>query len=277
MSRDCENGDNLTLCAFSNFYNCDVFVYSPMVSQPILIQPQLAQINNQTFNLSASIGPKRDAVYVAMMGGDYYQALGKNPEQPLLGTWTMLSVDEELKSLVKLHIEDKETKNSVNPLSPLKRVQETEYQGGLQQAEGSTQQQKALKTSLSGGKYFRSVGIKALTDMCIEVVCRYIEYVPPLEGSLPEELVQKVISVLIEENKLSAVILERTLDVSITSLNLDRFKHISSQTCTFIAQVCTSLRKLSLANSVGLTPEDLIAIVSSCQRYFVATKKLSSF
>lgn len=75
---------------------------------------------------------------------------------------------------------------------------------------------------------------------------------PELNGALPEELVQRLITRLVKLGRLDNDILYTLLDEQITALTLDNCKQVSDKTCIIISKKCPHIRKLSLANCINI-------------------------
>ncbi len=223
MSKENEYGDHITLFAFANFYNAELYIYSPLYPQPLKIVPENRSSNTH----------QHEAYYLAYVN--------KNQYAPLLQIApNMLNVEEKLG---KLQLQDHSTEK------PL-------------QQELAIPKQKASKLESSFAPR-RTVTMHSLSDLCIHVICAHIDYLPVLEGALPEELVQKIISLLIEDGKLCNDLFPKLLDSSIISLSFDGYKQLNTISSKLIGSTCRSLRKLNLAGCVSMTSQDLINILSS--------------
>eukprot|EP01114_Cavostelium_apophysatum_P008637 TRINITY_DN2126_c0_g1_i1.p1 TRINITY_DN2126_c0_g1~~TRINITY_DN2126_c0_g1_i1.p1 ORF type:complete len:1679 (-),score=453.03 TRINITY_DN2126_c0_g1_i1:53-5089(-) len=250
MSKDGTEGDYLTLCAFSNFYNADVVVYSPKFQRPVVFQPHS---NAPVDNAASPANRQRETYYLAIVGNNRYQPLSPIEETD--------DVDQELKKLDKLNLNnsiDRTSSKSEEPSSS-NIAMEPSTSKFLKSDEDSEMQVQPPP------KIFHS-HVKSLTNLCVGVICEYVDYLPPLEGYLPEELVQRMLNILIADFKLDHKVLERLLDASIISLDLSNYRQITSAACGTVANLCRSLRRLNLSGCTPLTSADLAMIAKMSPR-----------
>jgi hypothetical protein len=84
----------------------------------------------------------------------------------------------------------------------------------------------------------------------IGTCAEYVDYLPDIpDGCFPEDLLQRMFTLLIERGVLSEDALHRLLSSSMTGLNLRGWKQLSPASCSVIAQRCTLLRRLDLAGT----------------------------
>jgi hypothetical protein len=88
--------------------------------------------------------------------------------------------------------------------------------------------QKVTKREKPAARLFSPV---SLSDMCVAKIGQYIDMVPCLQGSLPEELVQSILNTVIEQRRMDDSVLERLLDGSIRSLNFNQCSSITDASC----------------------------------------------
>lgn len=114
-------------------------------------------------------------------------------------------------------------------------------------------------------KYKRVTVVKSLTDLCIATCAEYVEYLPELpEGCFPEELIQKLLTLLVQQNKMDDLTLEKLLNPSIISLSLVHSRQILDSSAKAIATRCVFLRKLNMKECSNITNDSLFAIVNGC-------------
>lgn len=242
-SKDCVEGDHVTLIAFSNFYNAEVVIYSPKLLRPMLIKP--SKTDESLNSMESNINPPAEIIYLGLSGKNTYQVLSHVEPAPLLSN---VDVDEELAKLDKLHLdEDGSTLDrSSNSLGP------------------SPNRFRKLESRSNSILGLTRRKVPSLSDLCVETICAYVEFLPPLEGSLPEELVQKIISHLIRDQRLNNSILEKALDSSIISLNLGNFRRIDDFTCKIIGDICKHIKRIDLSECVDITTQGFVHIASRC-------------
>jgi hypothetical protein len=86
----------------------------------------------------------------------------------------------------------------------------------------------------------------------IGTCAEYVDYLPDIpDGCFPEDLLQRMFTLLIERGVLSEDALHRLLSSSMTGLNLRGWKQLSPASCSVIAR-CTLLRRLDLAGTPSL-------------------------
>jgi hypothetical protein len=103
------------------------------------------------------------------------------------------------------------------------------------------------------------------TDICVMKIVQYVDMLPCLNGILPEELVQKILTGLIKYSKIDDTVLERVLDSSIRSLELDHSVQITDLSCKHIARTCQNVRKLSFSGCINLRNDGVIEIAQQCK------------
>lgn len=112
-------------------------------------------------------------------------------------------------------------------------------------------------------KYKRTMVVKSLQDLCIATCAEFVEFLPELpEGCFPEELIQKLLTLLIQQNKMDDGILERLLNPSILSLSLAFSKQLADSSTKAIATRCSFLRKLNLKECTNISNDAIFAIVT---------------
>ncbi|GAM25647.1 hypothetical protein SAMD00019534_088220 [Acytostelium subglobosum LB1] len=121
-----------------------------------------------------------------------------------------------------------------------------------------------------------------LLQLCIAKVCQQIH---TLRGiTLPDELLQKVITMLINQERvkgssgpittpLDDTMLSRLLVPTILALDLEGAHLLTANSTRTIGSVCTQLQKLSLANCTNISSESLTAIGNGCKNLEVINLK----
>lgn len=112
-------------------------------------------------------------------------------------------------------------------------------------------------------KYKRVTTVKSLADLCIATCAEYVDYLPELpEGCFPEELIQRLLTLLMQQNKMDDATLEKLLNPSILSLSLVQSKQIFDSSTKAIATRCSFLRKLNMRECSNITNHSIFAIVN---------------
>eukprot|EP00005_Dracoamoeba_jomungandri_P007975 CAMPEP_0174268018 /NCGR_PEP_ID=MMETSP0439-20130205/35846_1 /TAXON_ID=0 /ORGANISM="Stereomyxa ramosa, Strain Chinc5" /LENGTH=930 /DNA_ID=CAMNT_0015355923 /DNA_START=48 /DNA_END=2840 /DNA_ORIENTATION=+ len=106
--------------------------------------------------------------------------------------------------------------------------------------------------------------VLTLSELCVNKCVDCAQFLPPLEGCLPEELLHKIIAALIEAEtaKLSSgneVILKNLVDSSMFSLSFSDCTKITNLMCDFVSHKCSSLKRLNLKSCVGITSDHAIS------------------
>eukprot|EP01089_Gocevia_fonbrunei_P018806 TRINITY_DN6465_c0_g2_i1.p1 TRINITY_DN6465_c0_g2~~TRINITY_DN6465_c0_g2_i1.p1 ORF type:complete len:1068 (-),score=208.00 TRINITY_DN6465_c0_g2_i1:85-3288(-) len=106
--------------------------------------------------------------------------------------------------------------------------------------------------------------VTSLSDMCIDKCAEYVEYLPELpEGCFPEDVIQKLIDVLINENKvtLNVDILDKLLHSGFLSLSLKGLSDIEKSVMELIGCKCLYLNQLDLSGCYGINDECIFGLL----------------
>ena len=250
MSKENEYGDYLSLFAFSNFYYAELILFTPLYAHPIKISPDQRNNNNQ----------QCERYYIAYVNKNQYIPLSHNNNRKKKSS--LGNVEEELG---KLNIRDSKQSKNIPVIINNNNNNDNLSTGSIISASPSRKVFKSDEYTVIPRLISTTTNtLSSLSDICINVICKHIYYLPPLEGILPEDLVQKIITLLVQESKLSCNILSKLLDSSISNLNLSKFKSWNTDASILVSTTCKYLRKLNLSYCSSLSSTDLIAIVSNC-------------
>ena len=107
------------------------------------------------------------------------------------------------------------------------------------------------------------VQIPSLVKLCITEIVDSMDMLPILEGALPEELVQPIITEIIARGKLNGVVLQKLLHEHITRLDLSNSR-ITNDICADVSSFCPHLREISLANCTNVSTEGVRILARNC-------------
>ena len=110
----------------------------------------------------------------------------------------------------------------------------------------------------------RIVQIQPLSTLCIQTIVESLSMLPNLNGALPEELVQSIITECIASGKLTNQVLEKLLDDSVSTLDLSSCTRISDKSCEQIAASSPNLLHISFSNCPQITSEGIKSIAMKC-------------
>eukprot|EP01117_Protostelium_nocturnum_P014775 TRINITY_DN5656_c0_g1_i1.p1 TRINITY_DN5656_c0_g1~~TRINITY_DN5656_c0_g1_i1.p1 ORF type:complete len:1811 (+),score=620.32 TRINITY_DN5656_c0_g1_i1:378-5810(+) len=298
MSHDNQEGDTVSLLAFCHFYNVDLFVYSPRSEQPILITPNSIQTAIENVSLSPmsphdsldlnSSSSERQTFGLAILEGREYRALVKKAKPAL----SNIDVEEELKKLDSLQIQDDQmeipSSISMDDISGKEEETETDFyqlqlnnrkhhrystdvgsfptngtRRSLNDGMSSIMEVDVMDLDQSNNLFssLRCAEVPTLSDMFVKLICRYAHHLPDLEGTLPEEMVQKILNHLLEESQLNDGILKNVIHPHMHTLSLEGYKRMGPVTCQILQNNCSSLRRLNLGNCWMMPPEDFISLL----------------
>jgi len=267
MCQDGVKGDMISLHAFSNFYNANVYLYSPFLPKPILIQPA---DNNK--------GP-REAFGLVYDRNDKYQPLVELPDTTSTEEITpsnnnnddsqeltprkpkrlrSVDVDAELDLMNGLRIQDSSNTDNARPLKALRTST-----SAANLADANSDTMVVEDTPSSDVVKRASVHVPSLIDMSLDTLCKYSAYLPHLEGGLPEELIQRFLFKLIDTNSLNDDVLVKILSPTMHSLILNHWKQLTGVSCLEISKVCSTLQTLSFVNCTGLVSHGLSPLLQA--------------
>jgi hypothetical protein len=238
MMRDGVYGDHVTLCAAANAFETDIYVVTPLSPNPFIFRSR-----------NSSPSGVQPLLLCMVSAREYYSLVWKTPKKSSAVDVTIkidnLSRDELARSV-----------------------------------EGDRKRSKSSVVGVSGRQspkmsYFS--GMTTLVDLCIQTIGWYSEMLPPLDGLLPPELLQRILSHLLRIRVMSEGTLEKILDETVQSLDVSASPQITDRMCDIIARRCPNLQILSLANCANVTNEGLRAISHGCpQLESLDLEKLSS-
>ncbi|PRP85377.1 hypothetical protein PROFUN_07085 [Planoprotostelium fungivorum] len=259
MSYDDEEGDMITLLAFCHFYNVDLFIYSPDFPRPILVQPDSVNTMGDNNNNAGSppSSSQRQTFGLALFQGKSFQPLVKRAQAAL----TDMDVDRELGKLNRLQISQEEetmeqgnrgrSRSRLNSGMSLHRIQQIETEDNMEE---DTEEVNRFTRIPVGA-------VKKLSTLCVELVCRYIEEMPALEGTLPEDMTQAILDRLLDRGQLDDSTIEKCVYPFLQTLSLDNYRNFSLTTYNILQHNGSYLRKLSLVNCHTVTSIDFVQTV----------------
>ena len=104
--------------------------------------------------------------------------------------------------------------------------------------------------------------MRSLSELCIVRIGQSIDMLPRLEGCIPEELLQRLVTHLSDECKLSNTVLYKLLDPSVFSLSLDNSKQLNDSSVAIVGGACPNLRRLSLEGCASLGCDALAGLAA---------------
>lgn len=116
----------------------------------------------------------------------------------------------------------------------------------------------------------------SLIQICIGKICQNIHTMTHIKGgSLPEDILQKIITLLIQQdrvkggavisNQLDDVLLARLISANMHALDIEGAKLITASSLKSISTTCSQIRKLSLANCTNFSSDALSALSVGCK------------
>lgn len=287
MSREGEWGDHITLCAFANFFGSDILIYSPLFpSHPILVQSQ------------SSTKPSSDSKVfcVAYLDDNHYQSLvsfshstqsvsaNQVPNEPWMH-FDEKMVTEDISSADsrdafvprKVYAKKYRFNGTTTSIRDMPTDMELDIHMSSQQTDSTLKSSKLSNilqpsasekemivrtTTTSNSSTTRKFTPLTLAELSMMKIVEYIDAIPSLNGIIPEELIQVLISQLVEERHLDDSILPRVLDSTMKYLSIPYSTKVTNFKC--IPQICRDLKHLNLSNCVLLENDSLTDIATNC-------------
>lgn len=248
MARDAAWGDRISLAAAAAVLGHHILVYSPASPRPLLVPSPRA----------APYTTPAETLPVLLLAPNTYEALvyparrltldrvalpqPKPAGVPASASASLDTADESSSSSVSGVPSDSDSSADVGP----------------------AKRRLSAARPPAAGRAPPTRTVYALVDLCVAAVAAHAEQLPSLEGAVPEELLQRLVSHLIAEGRLHNQVLMRLLDGSLFALSLDHCHDLNDTSLAIVARACTSLRRLSLENCVGVTSEGLAHVAERC-------------
>eukprot|EP01102_Stenamoeba_stenopodia_P007813 TRINITY_DN2206_c0_g2_i4.p1 TRINITY_DN2206_c0_g2~~TRINITY_DN2206_c0_g2_i4.p1 ORF type:complete len:1488 (+),score=274.93 TRINITY_DN2206_c0_g2_i4:992-5455(+) len=291
MAKDAVHGDHLTLSAMANVYGADMLIFAPIFPRPILIRSKtrttdrvycLAYVNRNNFqslrsttvpqtkvNISSNLSFVQDApnamfdrVQGDLLSGGL-RSQTKSEKRPLEESSPSIdnSMDIEMSSAVASFsfnspVSSTSTTPSTTPTTPSSTPK---LRHELMSPDQGKNKIRRLNTR-------RATVVRSLTELCIAKVAEHVEFMPSLSESLPEDLIQQLLTHLNKQGTIDDKVLENTLDSSFTSLELAQCKQITDASCAIIANKCAYLKRLSLSGCINISNTGLEHIARHCSQ-----------
>ena len=299
-----QSGDHITLYAISTLFNVNIVIFSPLFIHPIRIRPlnlihtdntiYLAYVKDKVYlpldiqsyqKPSSSILLQQPVVPPLINQSkaiiEDFNVNVMQKSQEVKQESEIINVDfnindDKQNSFTKsnnIYLSDESSTsscsnysfNSFQTLSPIHLSDEVSSSSANRLMQTTSKGiERRRKVRKIGSCVTRTIEIPSLSQLCIQKVIEYVDYLPNLDGVLPEELIQRLASHLITSGKLNDVNLEKILDPSITRISLVNCKSVRNSTCSLIAQTCPNLKSISLSDCINITSEGIVQIARSC-------------
>ena len=251
-----EIGNVITLLAFINVYQCFLYIYSPFSSSSPLVLKPVSTNQNSTKNY-----------HISLVGHNFYQSLipfeNLNVEDVLLDPKFVNKTERRKRKYTK-----KTRSNSNNNLNFIYKENSQpitiESNETVSPTKNNTKKRNfsvevqlevdRIEKKIKSEKVFlKTRKVQTLKNMCIDIVSQYCSLMPSLEGCLPNELLQKIISLLIVKKTLDAKNFSKFLSSSMNSLDLSNSDQLDDSYCQIISKRCSNLVFISLENCRNVT------------------------
>jgi len=223
------HGDHVQLLAAAEHFGASVFVYCPRYSSPLLFRSQSAA--------PREAGTR--ALRLACFDGLHFVPV-EAARLPVPTKRKRARLSEPLPGapVAKKRLEAPETEPAAEPAPPRQKVP--------------------------------SLGVRmqsSLAEMCVSSVVENMDLLPSLAGTLPFELVQRLISACIAKGTLTDSVLQRLLSGSTPfQLDLARYAGGGRVLAKLLEQSGSCLETLSLKGATLRSADVLLAVASSCPR-----------
>lgn len=237
------SGDHVTLCALANVYQNDILIYSPLFPLPIRIRPSKNKLQSSGIISTPLHSSSSGSSSLNHENSNKFYALGYFNAR-------------DYKSLFKSSLQSNhETSSSIiipggiNSNLTLNTTTAIEHTI------------KYRKLNLFHGFYRE---IPSLNELAMDKIIEYSHLLPELQGALPEELIQQLITKLIVKGKFTDVILYKLLDESIENLDLSRSNAVRNSTLEIITKLSPRLKTISLQSCLNISSDGVIILARFC-------------
>jgi len=240
MANDGKGGDHLTIFAAANVFSVEIALFS-VFPQPLWFKPRSSGPTRNSLLLSGTHTQilQHKALYLCISNTEYY-SLRPQLIQKVEGAQSLMFQSDSGRERSSSLSDDPEV------FVPSRKRCNTLNRGPIETALPPLSERATL------------------VDICVGVIGRHSHMLPPLEGVLPQDLVQRIIDYLVQHRTLTNPVLERVLDDSITCLDLSGSTLVTDETCDVIGIRCPSLQSLTLANCPVITKRGIQAIARKC-------------
>lgn len=248
LARDTAWGDRVSLAAAAAVLGMHVLVYCAAAPRPLLVPSPRAQ----------PFSSPSEALTITLLAPNVYEAL-LLPARRLFVERLALkptAVASPATAGVDLGEESSSSSSSVSAISTDSDSSDLPAKRRLSSAS------RLPVTQLQRTASARTV--YSLVELAVAAVAAHAEQLPPLEGAVPEELLQRLVTHLIAEGRLHNQLLLRMLDATLFALSLDNCCELNDTSLAIVARACTNLRRLSLENCNGITCEGLAHVAERC-------------
>jgi F-box/leucine-rich repeat protein 2/20 len=297
-AKDGANGDHITLSAMASVYGADMLIFSPLFPRPVLIRPRcrttdraycLAYVNRHQYQAlrsaeqsnapTAHVSAANDSARLSAFSNTL-ETVPYPRSQPSFGSSPTSSSSSSScsSSPAPAH---RGTNSLPITIAPADRMDLDTFVSSPLGVSPSTavspsttplgaRHSDSILSPDQGKNKIRKLNTRkggvlhSLTDLCLNKITEYVEFLPPLNDALPEDLSQRLLTHLNKEGKIDDQVLEKVLDSSITSLDLSHCKQLADSSCIIIASRCSYLRRLVIGGCISITSAGLESIAQSC-------------